>query len=94
MTNEELKQYDLAFGLHSRIPICCIRFFIQEWGPTGVWRREDQLYQQAVEHAKFGYMPCPKCLGKHQKAKIRICAQECGGDHTADFVPRSALDAH
>lgn len=86
MTDHEQKMYDIAFGLHSRIPACCIRFFTDEWG----WRRrsDDDPYVRAIRVSKFGYVPCPQCLATGNRVKIRICKRECGGDHYSDFMPQ------
>ena len=74
---------DLAFGIHSRIPLCCIDFFIKEW--EYMYMNDRSPYVQAVNYAEWHYVPCPKCLGTGHKAKIRWCINECGGDHPQDF---------
>lgn len=90
MTKSQQKAYDWAFGLHSNIPSCCIEFYVDNW--DRIWNREDEPYQQAVDAARFGYVPCPQCLGYNRRAKIVNCEFECGGDHRSDFVPKEALN--
>ena len=73
---------DRAFGIHSRIPLCCIDFFINEWEYMYM---TDSPYVRAVSYAAWSYVPCPKCLGTGRKAKIKFCINECGGNHWEDF---------
>lgn len=73
---------DRAFGIHSRIPTCCIDFFIDEWE---FMFTDKNPYVRAVAHAAWSYIPCPKCLGTGRKANIKWCVNECGGDHYKDF---------
>ena len=86
MTDNELKRFNIAFGLHSRIPTCCIRFFNDEW--PSIWRNHRSPYVRAVNAARFGYVPCPDCLAKGNKVKLLVCRLECGGDHERDFIPK------
>lgn len=80
-----MEKYHILFGTHSGIPPCCIRFFVQEWDMSEGWRDEGNWYHQAINAAKFGYVPCPDCLGSGNKAKIIDCSIGCGGDHQEDF---------
>lgn len=77
------KEQHIAFGIHSRVPRCCIDFFVNEWE---YMYRNDTAYVQAVNYANVHYVQCPKCLGTGRKANIRWCVNECGGDHLQDFV--------
>ena len=76
------RERDIAFGIHSRIPMCCIEFFVDEWEYT---HTNDSAYVQAVNYADAHYVQCPKCLGTGRKVKIKWCINECGGDHLKDF---------
>ena len=75
---------DIAFGVHSGIPRCCIAFFVKEW--EYMYMDDSNPYVQAVNYAAWNYVPCPKCLGTGRKVKIKFCVNECGGDHPQDFV--------
>lgn len=87
MTSAEEKAYNWVFGLHSRIPACCIEFFIEEWDAYAIYNQQDNPYRKAVDAARFGYVPCPRCLGTNNRAKLKVCAIECGGNHRDDFKP-------
>jgi hypothetical protein len=76
------KERDIAFGIHSRIPRCCIDFFVSEW--VYIYPR-DTAYTSAVNAANWHYVPCPKCLGTGRKANIKWCINECGREHPEDF---------
>lgn len=93
MTSLEIRSYHRAFGAHSKIPACCIEFFINEWDRGEWWQNEGNWYRQAVDAAGFGYVPCPKCLGMRNKVKIKLCDEECGGDHHRDFKLPGVLNA-
>ena len=73
---------DKAFGIHSRIPICCIDFYTDKWEMEYT---RGTPYAQAVDAAGWHYVPCPRCLAVGHKANIRWCVNECGGDHPKDF---------
>ncbi len=76
------KQQHKAYGIHSRIPLCCIDFFNNEWK---IEYTRDTPYYRAVTIADWYYVPCPKCLATGHKVKIRWCINECGADHPQDF---------
>lgn len=92
MTSDQQREYHWAFGRHSRIPDCCINFFVEDWDMSEGWQNEGNWYHQAVDAARFGYVPCPKCLGTGRRIKIKDCDVECGGDHRQDFVPKEVLN--
>jgi hypothetical protein len=73
------------FGLHSRIPTCCINFFVDEWDGRSMFRDIGSAYHRALDSAKAGYVLCPACLGRGNKVQIRDCRIECGRDHQEDF---------
>jgi hypothetical protein len=80
-----IERYHIAFGRHSNIPDCCIQFYVTEWYPFFENKWRGTVYYDAVQRSEFKYVPCPKCYYMNQKAEIRICAVECGGDHPEDF---------
>jgi hypothetical protein len=84
MKRSEQVRYDIRYGLHSRIPTCCIIFFVTEW--ESIYREgSDMPYNRAVDAARAGYVQCPECLGSGTKVKILDCDLECGGNHRGDF---------
>jgi hypothetical protein len=92
MTRVQQKAYDWAFGLHSNIPLCCVEFYVENWDM--IWNCENNPYLRAVNAAQFGYVPCPECLGRNKRVKLKICLTECGREHTEDFVPKEASNAY
>lgn len=92
MTRAEEKAFDWAYGRHSNIPSCCIEFFVEEWSRRRMWEHEDDPYVRAVNVAHFNYVPCPTCLGRNKRAKLKLCVDECGGEHHRDFYPRTMVD--
>lgn len=65
---------DLAYGLHSRFPLCCVLDFVyavhfeRELAATYRWR---QFSMRPAERSNIEYVPCRLCL-----AKIRVGKQE------------------
>jgi len=81
----KMERFHTLFGLHSRIPTCCIRFFIDEWDGRELWRDEESPYARALKASRAQYVQCPQCLANGRVANLRICRVECGGDHVGDF---------
>lgn len=93
MTDQEQELFDIAYGLHSRIPACCIRFFVGEW--RTMWRdREGTPYSRALDASSARYVQCPECLGRGNVVQLLICNHECGGEHRQDFVPKEATNGY
>jgi len=92
MTKSEQNIYDWEFGRHSNIPVCCIIFYMENWDM--IWNKENDPYGQAVNAAGFGYVPCPRCLGRNNRIKIKNCALECGKEHREDFMPKEVPNAY
>ena len=77
------KAFDIAYGLHSNIPDCCIAFYTDEWEDE--WIRENSPYAKAVALANVKYVPCPKCLVSRNFIKLKDCLKECGYECWKDF---------
>lgn len=77
--------YHLAYGRHSGIPDCCIRFWLTEW-ETEMTQRT--TYARLVRRASRGYVPCPKCLINKSFVQVRSCIGECGRECRDDFKRR------
>lgn len=85
MRTSEAK-YHRAFGIHSRIPDCCIEFYVTEWHPFFETKWRGTVYDDAVTESGFKYVPCPKCFYTDSRAEIRICAVECGRECYKDYA--------
>jgi len=76
------REYDIAYGRHSLIPECCIRYFVH------AWEREYENrtpYWFAVFHSRFDYVPCSTCFAHDNKVNIRICKRDCGKQCRKEF---------
>jgi len=76
------REGEIAFGQHSRIPACCIEFYITEWDNE---RSADSAYMEAVHLSDYEYVPCPPCFATGTKVRIKICAEECGRECWRDY---------
>lgn len=90
MTSAQERAYHIAFGAHSRIPSCCVRFFIGEWEDINDWPEKPMnLYKRAVNASNAGYVQCPECLGSGNAIDIRDCRRECGKECARDFMSKA-----
>lgn len=68
--------YHIATGLHSKIPVCCIRAFL-----------DDTVVHNAGDHGWKGYGPCQECFWRGNKVDIHFCDESCDFLwQLADFV--------
>ena len=79
------KERDIAYGRHSRIPECCIRFFVEEWEPYFESKWRGTAYDEMLNKSDYNYVACPECFFTKSKANIRICIIECGRECYEDF---------
>lgn len=56
------KIYHVLYGIHSKIPICCIKAYIN--GKT-------------VRAKNWGYLPCKSCRNNKRKIKLHDCTGLC-----------------
>lgn len=73
---------NFALGIHSNIPICCVVYFCNVWGPlytTEDKRRiTDERKWALVKNGeppidKVQYVQCPECFDTDRVVKIHIC---------------------
>lgn len=76
------RERDIAYGKHSLIPSCCIRFFIDEWEAEYT---RGTPYSMAVNMSKWNYVPCPKCFATGNLVVIKQCAIDCERECWKDF---------
>lgn len=79
------KNQHIAYGRHSKIPECCIKFFVNGWDKEIIWGWEITPYARAVKVCSFGYVPCPECLGTNNKKEIVDCERDCGRECRQDY---------
>lgn len=76
------RERDIAFGRHSLIPECCIKFFVDRWGSI-LW--ENSVYKEDVHTSDYNYVPCPECFYSGIKVDIRICERDCKRECWRDY---------
>jgi hypothetical protein len=74
ITASKQREYDIAYGLHSGIPRCCIDFYINEWDNH---RTLGTHYRSMLRDCTWGYVPCPRCFFQGIKVKIVDCLKDC-----------------
>jgi hypothetical protein len=79
------EQYHRAYGAHSRIPSCCIEFYVTEWYPNFENKWRETSFAKMIRDSHYNYVPCVSCFFTKQQIKIRICADECGKDCYKEF---------
>lgn len=82
-----LTQYHIKFGRHSRIPECCIYFFLTTWKLWEIDTLLDRDYRRAMRTLghNAGYVICPNCLLTNNIQPIHRCYDGCG------FIPEHEL---
>lgn len=71
--------YAVEMGIHSKIPTCCILFFVTAYGPANdaAGRRPCAYFFMLHKKKSFGYIPCPKCFEINNRIKIHKCTMRC-----------------
>jgi hypothetical protein len=68
MTNAQ----HIAYGLHSDIPNCCIKFYVTKW---------NRLHRLGISarsrDPKADYVRCDDCLTHNRLVKIHFCHSGC-----------------
>ena len=73
-------EWHLRCGLHSRIPGCCILFFLTDWRRKSANARQKRI-QRALAWlpADRRYVVCPACLRARHFVEIHVCTECCVG---------------
>jgi hypothetical protein len=79
-------QVDIARGIHSRIPPCCIAFFVTVWmplvEPRRLWTAKEERWWSRHQRRMpkgIGYVPCPCCCRAKRFVKVHTCTRRCEG---------------
>jgi hypothetical protein len=94
---------EVAQGTHSKIPPCCIAFFVVEWAPWVLaygrnmpHPHEAELLRagfHSIEHAKSGkppqYVPCPDCLRDKRFVEIHSCTTACASERGGSYFGKA-----
>lgn len=94
---------EVAAGTHSKIPPCCIAFFVVDWAPwqLAYGRSTPHPYEtelsragfHSLEHAKSGkppqYVPCPDCLRDKRFVEIHACTKECAAERGGSYFGKA-----
>jgi hypothetical protein len=72
LTRVRSRAVDFAWGIHSNIPECCVRFYVDEWD-------DKSAYANQVRWSGFkDYIPCPDCLRNNRRNVLHVCDPSCG----------------
>ena len=86
--NDIRPMLDIECGLHSRIPRCCILFFVLARNRPEFLEEYLNAQEAVLGDEGPGYVPCPACLLKKKFVKMRPC--ECDHQRTVRFERESA----
>jgi hypothetical protein len=67
MRDDPTTRYNsICCGVHSGIPMCCIKFFVNEWPSYSLEAHREHIAKAAEINGgeNYGYIPCPDCLEK------------------------------
>lgn len=81
------REHNIKCGLHSGIPMCCVKWFVDHWSVYYVSDEQRALYSDILDRSYvamggkrllgcFGYVPCPTCAFKPE-AMIELKACDC-----------------
>jgi hypothetical protein len=81
MSNISKKHLEVIYwtvsGIHSKIPLCCIIYWIIEWMKKTNKQRSKYFNKinsiEKRKSIKICYIPCPACLEKENIVKIHFC---------------------
>lgn len=66
-----MKEFDKSFGRHSKIPKCCIQYFVKVWRGS---RLHDKIDCDVRDHPLIQYIRCPKCIKLGRSVLIHMCS--------------------
>jgi len=71
---------DVARGVHSGFPMCCIAFFVLAWNRRNL-RGGWDLYERLLDATEpmAGYVRCPVCVLRGRVARAHYCTDACRG---------------
>ena len=61
--------------MHSRIPPCCIDFFVNFW--VKLWCEDYQSWHLKTYDHDTGYVRCAACILAERQAKVHMCSESC-----------------
>lgn len=61
------REWDISYGLHSGIPICCVMNFVNSSG----------LFDALPYEDKWEHQPCRECFTTKRVISIDRCKDEC-----------------
>lgn len=67
----------VEMGRHSKIPDCCILFWVTVYMPSISQKRIKSPYYPSRMNNGFDYIPCNNCLEKGNKVKMHCCTSRC-----------------
>jgi hypothetical protein len=73
LTSKRDELYDLTFGVHSNIPLCCAVYYVTKW------RDASHLHRMRMLNCFDGwdYIPCPSCFRSKRSRPLHLCGPNC-----------------
>ncbi len=73
--------YWTAMGLHSKIPLCCITFWITSWVDKTTYKQKRKYFDflkliEEKKSIKIEYIPCPICIDEEKFIKLHYCKKD------------------
>ncbi len=73
--------FDTDFGIHSNIPECCVKFFVDQFqlfDPNALkyYLKYSRIVERQIRKA-FRYRPCPECLLAKRWHELHLCTWDC-----------------
>lgn len=63
-TPAQIAAHDWMYGIHSNIPLCCVREFAGYTGPNRYMLNRDKWRRLGKATQWFNYVPCEGCIKK------------------------------
>jgi hypothetical protein len=80
-------RWHMVCGLHSRIPACCILYFLTAWQEKSEAMRARRMRRLVGFGPACGrppprnkqYVPCPACVRAKRFVRVHLCTRRCVG---------------
>lgn len=66
----------ITYGVHSKIPLCCIVYYVTKWFPGEYFLspKARRYWRRVVGAApNLEYVPCPNCLRQRKFVRMHFC---------------------
>lgn len=67
---QQVRMWDVLWGMHSNIPLCCVMWFSRDGGRPPAWT-------EMTDRANIRHNRCPRCREIDRVAEIHHCSDDC-----------------